>query len=202
MSATRLLVLGVVRMYGRTHGYRIGTDLVAWGGEEWANLKWGSLYHALRQLAKQGMLTVTEIEEWPGRADYEMTDAGEAEFFRLLRDALRRPEHRPDMLGAGLILLPALPRAEAIALLKERLDELEAERDEVAEVAATTDNPERPAHLTELYGYWVHAADSGGAWTRGLIARLQAGAYVMADEDDQAFGGAGIWPAPNPSSDD
>ncbi len=38
MSATRLLVLGVVRMYGQAHGYRVGRELMSWGVEEWANV--------------------------------------------------------------------------------------------------------------------------------------------------------------------
>ncbi len=56
MSATRLLVLGVVRVHGQAHGYRAGRELMDWGAEEWANVKWGSLYHALRKLSEQGRL--------------------------------------------------------------------------------------------------------------------------------------------------
>src|SRR3954447_14509251 len=115
MSATRLLVLGVVRGYGRAHGYLIGNDLLSWGADEWANVKWGSIYHALKQLTKSGFLR----EEWtvPGRTDYELTEQGEQEFQKLLRTALSKPEPKPDMLGAGLALLPALARQDAIKLL-------------------------------------------------------------------------------------
>ncbi|OLT29722.1 hypothetical protein BJF83_10045 [Nocardiopsis sp. CNR-923] len=35
MSATRLLVLGVVRMHGRAHGYRVGRELMSWGADAW-----------------------------------------------------------------------------------------------------------------------------------------------------------------------
>ena len=48
VSATRLLVLGVVRGSGHMHGYRVGADLLSWGAGEWANVKWGSIYRALR----------------------------------------------------------------------------------------------------------------------------------------------------------
>ncbi len=39
VSATRLLVLGVVRGYGRVHGYPMGADLLSWGAGEWANVE-------------------------------------------------------------------------------------------------------------------------------------------------------------------
>jgi DNA-binding PadR family transcriptional regulator len=190
MSATRLLVLGVVRGYGRAHGYLIGNDLLSWGADRWANVKWGSIYHALKQLAKTGSLT----EDWisvPGRTDYELTEKGEAEFQRLLRAAIKQPEHRPDMLGAGLALLPSLSRSDAITLLKERLAALEADRDDARVQARKARGPE---HMVELYTLFEQSAESGADWTRGLIERLEAGAYPMAGEPNSP-GKPGGWHA-------
>jgi DNA-binding PadR family transcriptional regulator len=188
VSATRLLVLGVVRGYGRAHGYRIGSDLLSWGAGEWANVKWGSIYHALRHCTGAGFLL--DHDEVPGRTDYELTERGEAEFHRLLRDALRRPEHRPDVLGAALALLPALPRDDALHLLRERLAALEAARDKArAQVDAWTE----PPHVRELFGLWEHTAAGGATWTRELIGRLEAGAYPMAGEPGSP-GRPGSWP--------
>jgi DNA-binding PadR family transcriptional regulator len=188
VSATRLLVLGIVRGYGRAHGYRVGNDLLSWGAAEWANVKWGSIYHALRRLTADGFLL--DHDEVPGRTDYELTERGEAEFQRLLRDALRRPNPRPDLLGAALAMLPSLPRATAIALLRERLAALEEARDKArAQVEGWAD----PPHVRELFGLWEHTAAGGAEWTRGLIERLVAGAYPMAGEPDSP-GRPGSWP--------
>ena len=188
MSATRLLVLGGVRLYGRAHGYRLGVDLLAWGVEEWANVKWGSIYHALRKLASEGLLSATQIEDWPGRVDYEITARGDAEFFRLLRDALKEPDRHPEMLAAGVAMLPALTRSEAIALLQDRLATLEQGRGEIVAALDHPASPDIPEHVTELYCLWMSLADSQVVWTRGLIERLENGAYVMAGEPDYAFG--------------
>ncbi|MCE7003989.1 helix-turn-helix transcriptional regulator [Kibdelosporangium philippinense] len=186
MSATRLLVLGVVRGYGRAHGYLIGNDLLAWGADQWANVKWGSIYHALKQLTKSGSL----IEDFLAtRTEYELTERGELEFQKLLRNAFRRPEHRPDMLGAGLALLPALTRQDAIALLRERLAALEAQRDD-AEVQLR--KSQGPQHVWELYTLWGHSADSGIEWTQGLLTRLEEGKYAMAGEPGSP-GKPGSW---------
>lgn len=61
MSAIRLLVLGAVRQHGRAHGYQVRNDLEYWGAHEWSNAKPGSIYHALKQMAKQGLLRAHEI---------------------------------------------------------------------------------------------------------------------------------------------
>ncbi|MEU4766074.1 PadR family transcriptional regulator [Actinosynnema sp. NPDC023794] len=187
MSATRLLVLGVVRGYGRAHGYLIGNDLMSWGAGEWANVKWGSIYHALKQLTKDGCLADHSVP--PGRTDYEITPKGEAEYRGLLRDALRRPETRPDLLAAGLALLPSLSREEAVGLLTERLAALEARRDAARKQAGEWDEP---PHVKELFGLWEHTAAGGAEWTRGLVERLEAGAYPMAGEPGSP-GAPGSW---------
>ncbi|MGE0540626.1 MAG: PadR family transcriptional regulator [Dehalococcoidia bacterium] len=191
MSATRLLVLGGVRIYGRAHGYRLGVDLLSWGVEQWANVKWGSIYHALRKLASEGLLTATQFEKWPGRVDYEITARGEAEFFRLLRDALKQPNHHPEMLAAGVAMLPALTRDEAVALLRARLATLEQERGEIVSALDQPGPSDLPSHIAELYCLWMSFASSQVEWTRGLIERLENGAYVMAGEDGHPFGTSG-----------
>ena len=76
-------------------------------------------------------------------------------------------------------MLPSLPREEAVALLKERLTALEAARDKAhAQVEALVD----PPHVRELFGLWEHNAATSAEWTRGVIERLEAGAYPMAGE--------------------
>ncbi|MEV0345551.1 PadR family transcriptional regulator [Nonomuraea sp. NPDC050680] len=172
MSATRLLVLGVVRLHGQAHGYLVGSELDSWEVAQWAGLRSGSIYHALRQLAKDGLLDATEVHEWPGRIDYAINDKGEAEFLGLLRSALSVPDRRPELLGAALALLPALPEKEALALLKERLRALEAEQ---ARIVAAMYEQERPRHLRELFDLRAAQAANDAAWTRGLISRLERG---------------------------
>ncbi len=187
MSATRLLVLGIVRGYGRAHGYLVGSDLVSWGADEWANVKWGSIYHALKALTRDGYLRDFETET---RTEYELTERGEQEFMQLLRAAVREPQPRADFLGAALAMLPSLSRAEAIALLRERLSILEERRDKAAaQLAAWTD----PPHVSELLGLWVIDAEAAISWTRGIIERLEGGAYPMAGEP-LSPGWPGIWP--------
>lgn len=177
---TRLLVLGVVHGHGTASGYQVGTTLQDWGVSEWANVKWGSIYHALRGLVGAGFLAAHEVG---GRTDHRLTPSGEREFLDLLRDALRHPEPRPDALGAALILLPAVSRAEARELLRERRATCERWRDDARARAGGWTGP---PHFRELFGLWERTASDGEQWICGLISRLDAGAYRMAGDPTPA----------------
>ena len=184
MSTTRLLVLGVVSGFGTAHGYRVHHELVSWGADEWANVKWGSIYHALRQLAKEGALEVVPARDTSGRVDYRLTPVGEETFLELLRAALSDAGAHADLFAAGLAFLTALPRAEVIALLERRRTTLEQERAAIVPYLGTFDDWTEPGteHVPELFDLWHHNADSSARWTAGLIERLRAGAYTMADD--------------------
>lgn len=192
MSTIRLLVLGAVRRHGRAHGYQVRNDLEFWGADEWSNAKPGSIYHALKQMAKQGLLhayeTAPSTVGGPPRTEYEVTDEGTAEYFALLREALSSPD-RMDMLAAGIGFIVDLPREEAVALLQERIKGLEGWRESVTEHYKPEDGPEPLGHIGEIMHMWVYTADVGAEWTRGLIERIEGGAYVFAGEDGDPFEG-------------
>jgi DNA-binding PadR family transcriptional regulator len=192
MSAIRLLVLGAVRQHGRAHGYQVRSDLEYWGAHEWSNAKPGSIYHALKQMAKQGLLRAHEIAPstagGPPRTEYEITDRGEEEFFRLLRESLVSYDQRTDVQSAALGFLVELPRAEVLELLGDRLRRIGRWRDSVTEHYVPEGGPGQLGHIGEIMHLWIRTADSDEDWTRGLIARLEAGAYTFAGEGEPFVG--------------
>lgn len=192
MSAIRLLVLGAVRQHGRAHGYQVRNDLEYWGAHEWSNAKPGSIYHALKQMAKQGLLLAHEIAPstagGPPRTEYEITPAGTEEFLNLLRSNLVSYDQRPDMLSAALGFIVDLPRDEAVDLLKQRVRGIEEWRRSVTEYYTPEDGPEQLGHIGEIMNLWVHTADGGVEWTRGLIQRIEGGAYTFAGEGEPFVG--------------
>lgn len=193
MSAIRLLVLGAVRQHGRAHGYQVRNDLEYWGAHEWSNTKPGSIYHALKQMAKQGVLHAHEVAPsaagGPPRTEYEVTDAGREEYFRLLREALAAYDQKTDVLSAAIGFMVDLPRAEVLALLRERLAKLAAWRSSVTDYYTPEAGPEQLGHIGEIMHRWVHSADAEAEWTRGLIARIEGGAYSFAGEGGEPFVG-------------
>ncbi|MFJ5827733.1 PadR family transcriptional regulator [Streptomyces sp. NPDC093089] len=192
MSAIRLLVLGAVRQHGRAHGYQVRNDLEYWGAHEWSHAKPGSIYHALKQLAKQGMLHAHESAPstvgGPPRVEYELTERGTEEYFALLREALTTYDQKTDVLSAGIGFIVDLPREEAAELLRRRVRALDEWRARVTEYYTPEDGPEQLGHIGEIMHLWVHSADAGKAWTLGLIERIEGGAYVFAGEGDPFVG--------------
>ncbi|MFD9429082.1 MULTISPECIES: PadR family transcriptional regulator [unclassified Streptomyces] len=192
MSAIRLLVLGAVRQHGRAHGYQVRNDLEYWGAHEWSNAKPGSIYHALKQMAKQGLLraheTAPSTAGGPPRTEYEITDEGVREYRSLLRAAITSYDQKMDVLSAAVGFIVDLERDEAVALLQERIAAIEAWRASVTEYYTPADGPESLGHIGEIMNLWVHSADAGAEWTRGLIERIEGGAYTFSGEGEPFVG--------------
>ncbi|MFI7006103.1 PadR family transcriptional regulator [Streptomyces sp. NPDC050145] len=192
MSAIRLLVLGAVRQHGRAHGYQVRSDLEYWGAHEWSNAKPGSIYHALKQMAKQGLLRAHEVAPstagGPPRTEYEVTERGTREYLTLLRESLTAYDQKPDALSAALGFMVDLLRAEVVALLRERVRRIEEWRASVTEHYTPEGGPERLGHIGEIMNHWVFTADTGAEWTRALVARIEGGAYTFAGEGEPFVG--------------
>lgn len=186
MSAVRLLVLGAIRRRGRAHGYQVRADLESWGAHEWSNAASGSIYHALKAMTAQGLLLVHETTPSPAggppRMEYEITDDGEQAYLTLLRDALTSRDPRLDLLAAAVGLIDDLPRAEAIDLLRRRVQAMDEWRAAIAAHLPPRTDLETWGPVGEVIGLWLHTAESRAEWTRGLLARLEKGAYRMAGE--------------------
>ncbi len=181
MSSTRLLVLGVVRIFQPVHGYLVRRELLSWNVDHWAHLNPGSIYHALRTLARDGLLEEvgTEAEGGrPARTSYRLTPDGDQAFLQLLRDSFWRLDvYGPDTLLAGLCFIFWLPREEVMAALQARAKQIEAAIEAAHFTAASLADRWETRHVPELF--LLTEARLGGelTWSRELAERLAAGAY-------------------------
>jgi len=128
---TRLIVLGLLSMQPMS-GYAIQHYLQLNQTEQWAGILPGSIYHALKRLAVEGLVTLKSTEQTGNRtkAIYAITEAGTAEFHRLLREAWSTPGlHFPVALYAAANFLDALPRGEVLSAIERHIAALEAELD-------------------------------------------------------------------------
>src|SRR5690349_18733747 len=120
-------------MHGQAHGYQVRRDLLTWSADRWANVQPGSIYHALKQMTKEGLLEQIDVEpgeSGQGRTGYRLTGDGETEFQVLVAKMLSQPDHgAQDAFGlaAAVTFLPTLPRARAIGLLRHRLTHLDGQ---------------------------------------------------------------------------
>jgi DNA-binding PadR family transcriptional regulator len=192
VSATRLLVLGAVRILQPVHGYDVRRELLTWRLEERTNVKPGSIYGAIRTLHKDGALAVHAHEPGDGRPDrttYVVTPEGEKEFQLLLRSAWWSVRAPIEPLLPALCLLPFLPRDELIAALRARTAALEAEVESMAFVRATIRDGatgaegEIPEHVREILDFCSARTRAELDWARDLQRRLRAGAYRFTGEE-------------------
>ncbi|HVW39883.1 MAG TPA: PadR family transcriptional regulator [Amycolatopsis sp.] len=191
MSATRLLVLGVVRMYGKAHGYQVRRELLTWSADKWANVQPGSIYHALKKMSAEDLLEQVEVEpgeSGPDRIAYRLTADGETEFQMLLAQALADPDPLAHDRSAAIVLMPTLPRKRVVGLLRHQLVKLESDEQTSRLLAEEPGNWRQPEHVSELYLLWRAHAEASATWLRGLIERLEAGQYRMADDPGRSFG--------------
>src|SRR4029078_1909653 len=124
MSATRLLVLGVVRILQPAHGYDVRRELMSWQLEDWMNIQPGSIYSALKTLERDGHIAVTAHQPSKGRPDrteYVITTEGEKELQALLRKAWCTLDAGTSPLVPALCLMPFMDRTELIAALQSRV---------------------------------------------------------------------------------
>jgi DNA-binding PadR family transcriptional regulator len=189
VSTTRLVILGAVRIFQPVHGYFVRRELMTWRAEEWASLNPGSVYNALRTLARDGFLeeVATESSDGrPARTSYRLTDDGDTEFMVLLRDALWKLDpNDPNRLYAAVSFMWALSRAEVRAALEHRVAQAEALQTglgyTVADIAA---NPVKPQHVAEVFRLSAARAQGEAGWARALLERIDAGEYRFAGEPE------------------
>ncbi len=147
--SVRLFVLGLV--YQRDiHGYEIKEVAKIWGLERWANIGFGSIYHALGKLQEEQLIEERRVEQEgnrPLRYIYRITEAGQEACLNLLRQTARTADTESRDIDLALAFIHLLPPDERVALLQERLERLEPRYQSLVDSAAayeaarTTDAP-------------------------------------------------------------
>ena len=186
MSTTRLLLLGVVRIFQPAYGYQLRRELLTWNVQDWANINPGSVYTGLRTLAKHGYLQELEQDGAgrPGRTSYKLTTDGETEYFSLLRQMLWNVDgFHPDRMQAALCFLWSLRRDEVLAALEARIVQMEQRlKAEPFAERQIQEDPGTPNHVVEMFRI-SSARDNGELeWTRSFRRRVLDGAYAFAGE--------------------
>lgn len=190
-SATRLLVLGAIRIMQPVHGYDVRRELVTWRLEEIANVKPGSIYGAIRTLERDGCIAVHSrgsASSRPERTAYVLTAEGEKEFVLTLREAwwtVRRPI---EPLAPALCLMVFMQRDELVRALQARIATLESELESAAFTrssivdGATGADGGIPEHVREIFDFTTARTRSEIEWARRFVRRVRAGDYRFASD--------------------
>jgi DNA-binding PadR family transcriptional regulator len=191
MSTTRLLILGVIRIKQPVHGYDVRRELLSWQLEEWANVKPGSIYGAIRTLERDGCIAVADRSAHNGRPErtaYVLTSEGEKELFLLLRRTWWTVTQPAEPLVPALALMVFLPRAELISALQARTSQLQGQLSALSFIRASIRDGsigrdgEIPEHVREIVDFLSARIRAELDWARGYADRLRSGAYQFAGE--------------------
>lgn len=90
MNLAKLVVLGALESLGQGSGYDIIQELNRKKIDRWTDIKKGSIYHALRQLEKEGAIVEVErtrVGRYPDKTIFQVTDEGRELFDRMQEEA-------------------------------------------------------------------------------------------------------------------
>lgn len=202
MSAltTRILVLGVVSIFGPANGYQLRRELLSWEVDTWAHLNPGSIYSMLTTLEKQGAIERHDIAlEDGGRpvAVYTITDDGSAEFHELIFDAIAAVPDSGDALPLRVALNfgPAMTRERFLTAVRARIEAIIRCREVlVAKVSQMESQKVVPPHVISELGLEIVLVDAQLGWLRELETDVAGGGLAFVGEKAH---GTGWMPPPD-----
>ncbi|MET7749832.1 PadR family transcriptional regulator [Micromonospora sp. NPDC005367] len=190
-----MMILGLVRWMQPVHGYDVRRELLSWSADKWANVQPGSIYHALRKLTEEGLLRTVATEQVggrPARTTYEITEKGQEEFESLLRGLWWQVNEPTDPFAAAFSFLPALPRDEAAAALRNRAILLRAG---MAWMRTSLESDwlrdTKPVHVGWMFELWTARAEVEAAWCERIAERLDSGVSYLPAGLERAEGWSG-----------
>lgn len=162
------------------HPYQMQRLLHLRHKDELLSLKRGSLYHAIRRLARDGFIEVEKTAREgnrPERTSYRITPVGLKAFLDVLRRILATPRREPSECMAAMSFLVHLDPGEAGQFLDERDKNLTCEIAELAAgIAAASERVERINLIESEYLLAMLKAER--AWVRKLGHEIRDGALV------------------------
>ena len=175
--SVRLVLLGL--LHDRPlYGYEIKQIIEEHMGD-WTSIAFGSIYLALDKLAEDWFVEKIATEQEgnrPSRSVYQITDKGNVEFLRLLRESWQAVEREYYEIDICLFFLERLSLSEVKGYLRTRLARLEETLYHLqTHEAEQFQDPEVPPQARAIFDHTRTHIQSDVDWTRELLANLEKG---------------------------
>lgn len=160
------------------HPYEMATRMRIRHHDEFIRLNFGTLYHTVEVLERNGWIAPLEREKEgrrPERTVYQLTDAGREVLTRTLGEIIRTPQKEYPQFAAGLMFMHHLTAPDAAAHLKERAETLDRviEKFETVLRELLREGVSRLA-LIEVE-HKIAMLDAERRWVRGLEEEIKSG---------------------------
>jgi DNA-binding PadR family transcriptional regulator len=160
------------------HPYEIAATMRTRGQDASIRLNYGSLYGVVETLLKKGFVEEQEVVREgrrPERTVYRITPEGRAEADAWLSELLGTAAKEFPQFEAGLSLMGVMPPERAVALLDERVAQLQERLSELdAIVVAATGNGVPRLFLAEM-DYERALVEADCAFTEQLARDIESG---------------------------
>jgi DNA-binding PadR family transcriptional regulator len=159
--------------------YEMASELRRRGKDQAIKINWGSLYTIVQNLEKYGFIEAMEVARegrQPERTTYRITEAGRAELLDWIRELLSIPEREYTRFEAALGEGAIMPPGDLAALLRQRLDTLDAANaEQEVELKAFQTQIPRLFLIESEYHLALRRAEAD--WVRGLLKELADGTF-------------------------
>lgn len=158
--------------------YEMTTTLRERGKEDSIRLNFGSLYAVIKSLEKHDLIREERIEREgnrPERIVYAITEAGRVEAHDWLSELIGTPMKEYPAFESGLSLIALLPPDEAITLLRERVERLDAELEQRSVIAAESVHLGLPELFLLEFHYRVAMVRAEREFVATTVARIEIG---------------------------
>lgn len=159
--------------------YEMAATLRHRGKDQSIKINWGSLYTIVQNLEKHGLIEAMEVlrdGRQPERTTYRITVTGRAELHDWIRELLSIPEREYTRFEAALGEAAIVPPGDLAALLRQRLDTLDAANaEQEAELKAFQTQIPRLFLIESEYHLALRRAEAD--WVRGLLKELADGTF-------------------------
>jgi DNA-binding PadR family transcriptional regulator len=185
-----MMILGLVQWMQPVHGYDVRRELLSWSADKWANVQPGSIYHALRKLSEEGLLREVATEQVgarPARTTYEITPKGAEEFMTLLRANWWHLAAPPDPFMAAFSFLPALPREEAAAALRNRAVQLQAGVEQLRAAQKADWTHTKPTFVSWMWELTIDRSEAEIRWCERTAARIESNEPYLPPDFDASW---------------
>ncbi len=176
------------------HPYEMATTMRARHKDESVKLNYGSLYSVVEALHRGDLIETQETTREgrrPERTVYRITDTGVHELLDWLGELLSTPVKEYTQFEAGLSFLPVVTPAEAVALLRARVNRLDMDLTGRRSVHARLEE-HVPRLFSVEYEYKTMLLEAELTWLRTVVGDIESG----------ALGGSALWAGFHAADDD
>lgn len=177
--STRLVILGLLRERS-LYGYEIKSIIEDHMGD-WTNIAFGSIYFALGKLSDEKFIQKVATKQEgnrPSRSIYQITNEGQDEFLRLLREVWVGFNRQFFPFDIGLFFMEVLPREEICEHLQRRVAQLKKVIIHLAEHQQEGfDKGEVPTLANAIFDHTRVHIQAELMWTVDVLTKVESEEY-------------------------